>query len=266
MALFEDGSADPAGAVAAPESGAPSPDLTPAQPAADPNFNAQDYGYKFRSEMVYPQSKEDMIELMQLGHSYRHNKPTWDREKSELAQQQQQFAPYQNLHTALEGNPQFRTDMWNWIQSYQGQTQPDQPEADQQVTQLSQKMQQFEEKQADADLAREMTDMMSKHADVDWNKDVGEGTPRMQLLQFMSKEKITNPEMAYRAYFFPTAVQNAQLTAAKKTTQGIKQQHKLGVVTGQSAAPPGAPGLDHTKHSMDSLAELAKNAVAQGTI
>ena len=243
----------------APESGAASPDMgvqPGTSPQADPKFNPQEWGYTFRSEMAYPESRDHMIELMQLGHSYKYNKPKWDQQRAELDQRASTLEQYQRLHESLESNPEFAKSLWGLYNQHTNQQQPAQNTEDPKYSELDTRLQQFEERQADAELEREMQEMMGKHPEIEWKKDLGEGTARQQLLQFMAKEKINNPELAYRAYYFPKATQNAAHMAAAKTTQNIQQAHKAGVVQQGTAGKP-EPHIDHSKLNWDQLSEMA---------
>lgn len=234
----------------------PAPSVQPG-PQADPNFNPQDFSYKFRDEMVAPKSREDMIELLQMGHSYRYNKPKWDSLKQELDQRAQTYETYQKLHESIQANPAFKDELMEMYNRHTGQQQ--QPQGDPRYDELSQKVQTFEEKQADAELASEIQKVMSAHPEIQWAKDLGEGTPKQQLINFMSEHGINNPEYAYRAMYFPKATQNAAHQAAAQTTQNIQQQHRAGVVQHGTTTPPGGKMTrdDLAKQSWDSLADMA---------
>ena len=238
------------------QSGNLSPEPPPA--ANDPNFNPQDFSYKFRDEMVTPKSREDMIELMQMGHSYRYNKPRWDELKQSLDQRAQTYETYQKLHESLEANPAFKDELMEMYNRHTGQ-QTQQPQGDPRVDEVVQKVHTWEERQADADLQREVQEVMSKYPHVNWTKDLGEGTPKQQLLNFMAEHGINNPEFAYRAMYFPKATQNAAHQAAAQTTQNIQQQHKAGIVQRGTTTPPGGKLTrdDLAKQSWDSLADMA---------
>lgn len=246
---------------AMPESGAASVEesgLTAADssPQAQTNFNPQEWAYTFRSETVQPKTREEMIELMQMGHSYRYNKPKWDQQKQELDERAKQYEPYQRLKESLDANPDFRDKLMQMYQEYNGQ-QVQNP-ADPRLDEISQKIETWEQRQADMELQKELDQVAASHPEIQWNKDLGEGSPRQQLVRFMAQKGINDPELAYRAMYFPKATQTAAHQAAAKTTQNIKQQHRAGVVSAESAAKP-ERAVDHSKLSWDDLSQMAIN-------
>lgn len=239
--IENEGSADPQGGEPPPQN----------------EFNPNDYPYVFRGETTYPQSKEELTELMQLGHSYRTNRTKFDEERASFQQTMGQYEKYKNLEAALQENPQFAQEMWGVYEKFQNGGNNDAPPSDPILQELQTKVLTMEERQADADLKREMNDLKKSHPEYDWDKDTGDGSLSLQLLRFMHKNRIVDSELAFRAFMFPTAMKNAQFDAKKATTQNIQRSNRAGVVANSSAGAPPAKQFDPRGKSYDQAAEAA---------
>lgn len=211
------------------------------QPSAY-EFNPDNYGVIFRGEKVVPKDRTHLEELLQMGHSYNTNKDKWTSLESEHEKLKQQWEQYDQLNKELLQHPELANQFQSVYQQYmqgQGQAQPQQQGQIDPVYQ--QRLDQIEQKLADDALNSELNKVMQNHSEHDWNKDTGEGSLRIQLLKFMQKTGINDPEHAYRAMMFPTATEKAKFDAARQTTEAIKGQHRRGIVSQGTAAPP-APG------------------------
>lgn len=220
---------------------APPGDVTPAAtPAGD--FDGSQYQYIFRGEPQVPESKEAIIEGLQLGHSYRENRTKFDQDKQDFEQQKTTYSKYAQLDEQLQQSPEFKEKLWALHNEY-SQT-PQQPVANQpnpEVAQLKEQFSQIQDHHADQALTGEMDALKGRHPNHDWDKDTGEGTLRQQVLRFMSDNSIMNPEHAFRAFMYPTATQTARMDGAGQATLQAQALNKQGIVsTGPGAQRPQA--------------------------
>ena len=245
------------------------------QPAAaapvEPAFNPMEFGYKFRTDTVYPKDRAEAIELMQLGHSYRTNKPKWDTERQAYSQFEARKADYQRydqLSQALQANPEFRTELEQLANKYNGQkpqAQPNQtpsaipPELLEKVNKLSEWQEQQAIEREDNELKRELDELERANPSYDWKSDSGEGTLRNQLLAFMSKRGVYDPEIALAGMMYKPDMQRAKFEAEKKAADDAAKARKAGVVTPGTQPAPQAPagGLNHRQMSYDDLENAA---------
>jgi hypothetical protein len=192
----------------------PSPG-TPEEPAAaapleapapvEQPFDPSAWSYKFRNETVHPKDRNDMTELLQLGHSYRVNKPKWEKDQQALQAyeaRKQDYQRYDQLSEALKANPAFQTELEQLAQKYSGQpSQPAQPAnlaEDPRLKQFEEYIEQQRQREADTELARELDELEKTEGRFDWKTNSGEGTLRDQLLRYMSENKIYNARVAFR--------------------------------------------------------------------
>lgn len=234
-------------------------------------FDASGLGFKFRNETITPKDRNDAIELMQLGYSYRTNKPKWDTERQTAAQFEARKADYQRydqLSAALQANPEFRTELEQLATKYSGQkpqAQPNQnvpgvpPEFMDKVNQLAQWKEQQETREADNELKRELDELERANPSYDWKTDSGEGNLRKQLLSYMHEKRVYDPDIALSAMMHKSELQRVRFEAEKKFADEQAKARKAGVVApGTQPAPQAnAGGLDHRKMSYDDLEKAA---------
>jgi len=143
--------------------------LDPAAPQGDgqvpeqqpqDNFNPQEWGYQFRHETVFPKSREEMTELLQLGHSYKQNKSTWDAERQQWTQAKPKYQQYEQFEQALQKNPQFAQELRGLAERYQQQNQG---QDDPRYSELAQQVERMQQFQADYELTQEMNNLKAKH-------------------------------------------------------------------------------------------------------
>lgn len=246
------------------------------QPAAaapvEPAFNPQEFGYKFRTDTVYPKDRAEAIELMQLGHSYRTNKPKWEQERqaySAYEAKKDVYQRYDQLSAALQANPDFRNELEQLANKYNGQkpqAQPNQPPASSvppEILEKVNKLAEWQEKQEiereDNELKRELDELERNNPSYDWKTDSGEGNLRTQLLAFMSKRGVYDPQIALAGMMYKPDMQRAKFEAERKAADDAAKARKAGVVTPGTQPAPQAPagGLNHRAMSYDDLVEAA---------
>lgn len=239
---------------------------------SEPQFDPQQFAYKFRTDTVYPKDRADAIELMQLGHSYRTNKPKWEAERQTAAQFEARKADYQRydqLSQALQANPEFRTELEQLATKYNGtkpQGQPSQtppqglpPEVMERLEKLTAFQEQQETREADNELKRELDDLERANPSYDWKTDAGEGNLRKQLLSYMHEKRVYDPEIALSAMMYKSEIQRTKFEAEKKAADDAAKARKAGVVAPGTQAAPQAPagGLNHKAMSYDDLENAA---------
>lgn len=248
---------------------------TPAAAApVEPVFNPQELGlgYKFRNDTVFPKDRAEAIELMQLGHSYRTNKPKWEQERqaySAYEAKKDVYQRYDQLSAALQANPDFRTELEQLAQKYSGakpQGQPTPaapssvpPELMGAVNELKQWKEQQETREADNELKRELDELERQNPSYDWKTDAGEGDLRKRLLSYMHEKRVYDPEIALSAMMHKSELQRVQFEATKKAAEEAAKARKAGVVTPGTQPAPQAPagGLNHRTMSYDDLENAA---------
>ena len=237
-----------------PQESVETTEQTPVEPQQSQyEFNPDNYGVIFRGERVVPKDQTHLQELLQMGHSYATNKEKFNSLETENQRLQQQWQQYDQLNRELIQHPELANQFQAAYQKYmQGQTQPGQVQQDPATVQ---RLEQLEQKMADDQLSADMQKVMASHSEHDWNKDTGEGSLRIQLLKFMQKNSITDPEFAYRAMMFPQATEQAKMNAARQTTQAIQNQHRAGIVSKGTAAPPAPTGWNPQGKSYDQAEE-----------
>lgn len=258
------------------------PGAAGADPAADPGaapqepqFNPQDYGYKFRNETVFPKDRNEMVELMQFGRSYRENKPKWEPILKGWEQNADTYRQYDALREAIAQSPEFATELHALAQKY---SQP-KPQPEPQNTSLPPEIQaklkkiddleawraEQENVRADNDLKSELDTLQQKFPRYDWKTDTGEGTLRQRLIAYMDESKIYDSEKALKSMMYDTDLKQVGMDAERKAAEDAARQKRLGVVpAGTQQAPSNAPRtLDHSKYSMDQLEEMALQEVSQ---
>lgn len=245
------------------------------QPAAaapaEPIFTPQEFGYKFRNETIFPKDRNDAIELMQLGHSYRTNKPKWDTERqaySAYEAKKDVYQRYDQLSQALQANPDFRNELEQLATKYNGQKPQAQPnpapngvpqEFLETVNGLKQWKEQQETREADNDLKRELDELQRANPSYDWKTDSGDGDLRKQLLTYMHEKRVYDPDIALSAMMHKSELQRVRFEAEKKLADEQAKARRAGVVApGTQPAPQAnAGGIDHKKMSYDDLERAA---------
>lgn len=247
-----------------------------AQPVAaaptEPVFDPSGLGFKFRNETITPKDRADAIELLQLGYSYRTNKPKWEADRQTAAQFEARKADYQRydqLSQALQANPEFRTELEQLAQKFNGpkpQAQPNQPSAStvppeilEKVNKLAEWQEQQQIEREDNELKRELDELERNNPSYDWKTDSGEGDLRKQLLAYMSKKGVYDPEIALAGMMYKSDMQRAKFEAEKKAADDAAKARKAGVVTPGTQPAPQAPagGLNHRAMSYDDLENAA---------
>lgn len=261
------------GSLNQPSSTSTEPAAQPAAAPAEPEFKPQELGlgYKFRHETIYPKDRNEAIELMQLGHSFRVNKPKWEQDRQALQAfeaRKPEYQRYEELSKALQANPEFRTELEKLAQKYSGQpSAPAQPQGIPQelapvleeVKQIKQWKEQQEQQAADQELARDLDALEKAEPGFDWKTDTGEGSLRQQLIRYMSENKVYNPRVAFRDMKWEEVQQKTQFEARKKAEEEAAKARKAGVVTpGTVPAPTNTqPPINHRAMSYDDLENLA---------
>lgn len=236
---------------------------------AEPSFNAQELAYKFRNETVYPKDRNEAIELMQLGHSFRVNKPKWEQERqaySAYEAKKDVYQRYDQLSQALQANPDFRTELEQLAQKYSGakpQPQPENPTIPPELLETVNGLKAWKETQetreADNELQRELEDVQRANPSYDWKTDSGEGTLKKQLLTFMQANRVYDPKIAFNAMMRESDLQRVRFETERKAAEEAAKARKAGVVTpGTNGAPQPQPqGINHRSMSYDDLETAA---------
>lgn len=225
------------------------------------DFNPENYGVTFRGQEVRPKDRNHLNELIQMGHSYSHNKEKYQGLEAENQRLNGQFQQYSELDKALNQYPELQTQMNGVWENFQnGQNQQQQPELQQDPV-LMQRIESIEAKNADDALSTELNNLQAKFPTHPWDKDTGEGTFKNQLLNFMLEKGISDTELAYKAYTYNDATKQSAFVAAKQTTQGIQAQHKAGVVAQGTAIKPPAKAWNSSGKTYDQAEDYALSRI-----
>lgn len=252
------------------ETAAAAPAEAPA-PAEQP-FDPSAWSYKFRHETVQPKDRNEVIELMQLGHSHRVNKPQWEKDQQALRAYEARKADYQRydqLSEALKANPAFQSELEQLAQKYSGQ--PSQPAAqpnlaeDPRLKQFEEYIEQQRQREADTELANELDQLEKTEKDFDWKSNSGDGTLRDQLLRYMSENKIYNARVAFRDMKWSEAQQKREFDARRKAEEDAARARKLGTVApGTAPAPSAQPKpIDYRNASYEQLEQMAVESLGR---
>lgn len=240
---------------------------------AEPQFNPQEWGFKFRNETVFPKDRNEMTELLQLGRSYRENKPKWEKDQQALQAfeaRKQDYQRYDQLSDALKANPQFRTELEQLAQKYSGQ--PSQPPAappsvadDPRLKQFEEYIEQQRQREADQELANEMDQLEKTETAFDWKSNSGDGSLRDQLLKYMSENKIYNARVAFRDMKWNEIQQKKEFDARRKAEEDAAKARRLGTVTpGTNPAPSNAPKpIDFKNTNWETLENMAVESLGR---
>jgi hypothetical protein len=239
------------------------------QAPAEPAFNPNEFGFKFRNETVYPKDRSEAIELMQLGRSFRENKPKWEQDRQTLASYEQKKSIYQGydaLSEALDKNPQFRSELQQLAEKYSGQpTQENTQTLPPEIQAKLQKIDEFESWRADNELKSELDNLQQKYPSYDWKADTGEGTLRQQLLKYMNENHVYDSDIALRAMMYGSDIQRTRMDAERKAADDAARQRKLGIVpAGTQPAPQQGPrNIDPRQYSYDQLEDVALQSLGR---
>lgn len=257
------GTPDPAAAAAPVE-----PNPAPVEQPFDPS----QFAYKFRHETVLPKDRNEVIELLQLGHSHRVNKPQWEKDQQALRTFEARKADYQRydqLSEALKANPAFQTELEQLAQKYSGQTPQPAPQTpvseDPRLKEFQEYIEQQRQREADTELANELDSLEKTETGFDWKSNSGDGTLRDQLLRYMSENKIYNARVAFRDMKWSEAQQKREFEARRKAEEDAAKARKLGTVApGTTPAPSNAPKpLDHRTMSYEQLEQMAVESLGR---
>ena len=232
--------------------GQPAGSQAPA-PAQGSAWNGEDFALTYRGTRQIPTSKEELINLAQMGFSYSDQMARLKNDRKTL---ENEFAQYRHFDAMLKQNPQLSQVINDAVAQYQqsqGQGGGNQqayvpPELLSKISYLEQETQRRAQQEQDRELDSHINSVKQSHPEHDW------GQMEKQLLRFAYDNGITNLEHAYRAMMFDNATVNAKAAALKQQQADRVQQTQQGVVQeGYSPRPPAPKSGYEPSDSYDDL-------------
>jgi len=258
-------------------------EVPPTQQAPDPNiverdksYNQQTWPLSYKGQQVYAKDPAHLTNLAQKGWAFEKNQETLNARQAQMDQQATQYEKYSKLDQALQGDQNFQTAYWQFVNGYgQGGNQEQQIDAGQeQNPQYSQLQQQFAQQQqvieqmqtdrqqeqafnADSALEKEMGSLKAEFPNHSWDADDGNGTLGQRLMQFAHDGGHNSMKDAYYLYHRPQqeAADKSRILAGDKSQR--QANNRLGIVDGGHNLQQPAQALNHSNHSFDQLAKMA---------
>jgi hypothetical protein len=243
-------------------------------PQGDPKWFKPDlFKLKYRGSQVTPKDYNHAVQLMQQGWSYSQAMEQVKREKADLEARGQAYSQYEKLDQAFKQNPAFAQKIWQMYQEAQGGAQaqpaqqPQQQSADprvqqlyQTVSQMQQKLQTWDNYQADQEVQREMGDLKSKMPDIQWDQTTESGHSLMyDVLSHAHQHRFPSLMAAARDYLWDSHAANARMSGAQQVADAKRKASKQGVVSAGGNGPAQSSGktVNVKDVSYDDLTSMA---------
>lgn len=212
------------------------------------DFDPNQWGYKYRGQLIYPKDRNHLITLAQQGHMATQRMAEINKRAQELDERAKKYQPYEQLDKIFAENPKFAQKIWDMYQRAQaGENVVDDGEDShvgkmfQEVQSLKTEFQKLQEEKEDRALETELDNMRKAHPDHEWGVDDGDGTLEKRIMQHALDNGFNSLESAYRDMMWDTVRTNTEAEALKKAKEARLQEKKAGVVekggSGQRPAP-----------------------------
>lgn len=247
---------------------------TEAQQPVEDVWDGKPFALKFRGREIIPESKEKLINLAQLGHTYSTKLNDLQTRENTLSERLKAVEQYEQLSKAFESNPAFKQQILNmYYQSQNGGQAADQevngsqqpnvdPKLLEQVNSLSQWREQYEQSRADEDLKSEISQLVSSNPGFDWKTTDEEGKTLVHDVLQKAHELGGVPlEVAFRAVAWDQMREQAAAEALKNNAAAKEANAAKGkAVSPQPSQPaPAKPAKDSRSMSYD---EIARDVIA----
>lgn len=232
-------------------------------------FKPEQFQLKYRGQTVGPKDYNHAVQLMQQGWSYSQAMSQVNQMKKEIEGQKGRFSSYEQLEQAFQQNPQFAQKIWALYRESQGQQAPQYSPQDavahpqyqqlyETVNQMQERLKQFDEVRADQDVEREIQDLRSKFASVNWDQMTETGHSMLyDVLSHAHSNKFPNLMAAARDYLWDSQVANAKMAGAEQSAQQRQKNARAGVVSNGAPAPSASRGSEVRGSSYDDLTKMA---------
>ena len=254
--------------------GADSPDASGAIPQdAATTFNPELYSFEHKGQRIIPKDENQVRQWLSGGYNYSQNQSAFKKQQSELEARAAKVAQLEQLNDAFEKNPQFQKQILEWYQKSLNPQQPQQGGVNQPQQQLppeilkqlekvdmvSQEVERIKEKEEDAALNQEITNLKSKYGEYDWTSDAGDGNLETQVLKVAMDHGLTDLEKAFKIVTYDKVRTTAEANALKRLAEEKVNATKAGIVS-SNASPSQKPvprQIDHSNVPYNKLAEMA---------
>jgi hypothetical protein len=266
----QEGTTESASATPANGTDAPSAESAPSQPQ-EPQFNATEWNLNYKGRPISIRDRNHLQSLATKGYGYDQEVDRIKQREATIAEQEAKYQKYMQLEQSLSSNPQLARKIFELTQNPQALQEEgsDEPEyvmqLKNQVEELSQWKQQFEHKQSDAELDKELEQLKSAFPQHDWEHDDGNGNLAKKILTHAYNEGKVYPSLqaAYRDYFWD----NREATVKADTLRAEQeraQKNRLAGKVGAGNAP--APVISKPSYSPDKsyndLAQMAESRIS----
>lgn len=206
------------------------PDETP-----EPNaWSPDEYKLKYQDEEIVPKSKEELINLAQLGVVYNKKKDHYsqiEKERNEIEERLSDPELQRRLQI-IQSNPEVFERILNEVS---GEGDDDDDFTDPKIKELESKLSKFDtmfdnisKEKEDQELNIQMTNLCNKYKNYDWETQDEQGrTLITKVLEHSYNNNIPNVETAFRDYMFDNALKIKEEQTIKKTKSKSKDKQPL---------------------------------------
>jgi hypothetical protein len=235
-------------------------------------WDGKQFALKFRGKEIIPESKDKLINLAQLGHTYSTKLNDLQSRESALAEQMKAVEELNSMRTAFEKNPAFKQQILNLYYQSQGQGNQEVTEGQQEanvppelvktVNELSQWRQTYETQRADEDLRSEISDIVQKNPDFDWKTADENG---QTMIHDVLKKAQELGGVPLSVAFKEVAWEQMQEMAKANALKAYNDQKAAVANKGKAVSPQkstSAPKQNQPDARSMSYDEIAKNVIA----
>jgi len=252
--------------TAAPVEGTPDVGQQPNPEVQAPEFDAQQWGYKFKGKDYFPTDRNHLINLAQKGHSFESRMEALNKQQGEFDGLKEKYGQYEELDNLFQGNPEFQSAVMKLRQQHlsgEQETPGIDPKVSQELDELKRWRETETSRREDEKLQSEIDKMKADHPDHDWNTDSGEGELWKQILMHAQDKGIDKLESAYRDFHYDSLAVQAKAQALKQNADQKQKMSKAGIVQGGTpTAKPAAQGVNVSDLSYNDLKNKALNEMS----
>jgi hypothetical protein len=235
-----------------------------------PQFDPQQWGYKYKGQMIFPKDRNHLITLAQQGHMAAQRMAELNKLRTDLDAQGKQYEPLKQLDEVFKKNPKFAQKIWDLYQRAQsgedvlngGGGEKEDPvygQLTQEVQSVKSDLQKIKEEKEDQALEREIDTLKKNHADHEWGTDEGDGTLEFRIMKHAHDNGFNSLESAYRDLMWDTVRTNTEASTLQKAKENRVAEKKAGVIDkgGTGQRPAQKSGINIRDVSYNQIAEAA---------
>lgn len=193
-------------------------------------WDGSKFALKFRGREIIPESREKLINLAQLGHTYSTKLNDIQSRESALIEKAKELEQYEKVAKAFDQRPEFKQKIFEYYNSLtngdnaEEQQQSPQVQADpklvEQVQSLAQWKEQYEQGRADEDLRKEISELIGANSNFDWKTADEEGNTLVHDVLKKAHELGGVPlEVAFKAVAWDQMKEQAKAEALKSNAE-----------------------------------------------